>query len=204
MVYVYKGVTSIANMEFANLLICHPKMIIDPTFITGLMRWSETRITSANSDLNYSGNVNRIHTKCYTSLYNALNSSAYRRNDSKRLFSEHMVLIQFLNINCKIILNWKPQNTFDDLSKCLQVEAWCDQGASHCPSQCSSRSMSPYVVTRSGGVKIPTWCLSMSAQTNQLRQLDNILKIRTICFNTNQWQIFCRTELMSRGENTLC
>ena len=59
-----------------------------------------------------------------------------------------------LNTSCEIALKWMLQNTFDKKSTLVQVMAWCCQAMSCCLSQCWSRSMLPYGVTRPQRIKI--------------------------------------------------
>ena len=45
-------------------------------------------------------------------------------------------------------LRWMKQNTFNDMSKLVQVMAWCRQAPSHYLIQCQPRSTLPYGMTR--------------------------------------------------------
>ena len=58
----------------------------------------------------------------------------------KRIFSEGMSLIKFMNISVEIALRWMPLNTFDEKSTLVQVMAWCHQATIHYLSQCWPRS----------------------------------------------------------------
>ena len=51
-------------------------------------------------------------------------------------------------ISCEIDLIWMTLDFTDDQSTLVQVMAWCHQATSHYLSQCWSRSLSPYGVTR--------------------------------------------------------
>ena len=50
--------------------------------------------------------------------------------------------------SCEIALIWMSLDTTNDQSTLVQVMAWCRQATSHYLSQCWSRSLSPYDVTR--------------------------------------------------------
>ena len=56
-------------------------------------------------------------------------------------------------ISCEIALRWMPQDLIEYYSTLVQVMAWGHQATSHCLSQCWSRSISSYGITRSQGVK---------------------------------------------------
>ena len=49
---------------------------------------------------------------------------------------------------CDNALRWMPQDLINDKLTLVQVMAWCHQATSHYLSQCRSRSISPYGVTR--------------------------------------------------------
>ena len=51
-------------------------------------------------------------------------------------------------ISCEIAIRWIWLDLTDDKSTLVHVMAWCCQAASHYPSQCWPRSMSPYGVIR--------------------------------------------------------
>ena len=56
-------------------------------------------------------------------------------------------------ISCRIVLIWMPLGFTGDQSTLVKVMAWCCQATSHYVSQCWSRSLSPYDVTRPQWVK---------------------------------------------------
>ena len=53
----------------------------------------------------------------------------------------------------EMALRWMSLDLTDDMSKLLQVMAWCHQAPSHYLSQCWPRSLLPYGITR------PQWVL---------------------------------------------
>ena len=61
---------------------------------------------------------------------------------------KRILLTDGWGISCEIALIWVSQNFTDDQSTLVQVMAWCCQATSHYRSQCWSRSLSPYGVTR--------------------------------------------------------
>ena len=64
-------------------------------------------------------------------------------------------------IPCReIVLKWMPQNFTDVNSTMVQVMAWCRQATSHYPSQCWSRSLSPFDINKPQLVNslAPGWC----------------------------------------------
>ena len=56
--------------------------------------------------------------------------------------------INIWSIFCEIAIRWMPQYLTDHWSTLVQVMAWCRQTTSHYLSQCWSRSLSTYDVTR--------------------------------------------------------
>ena len=68
--------------------------------------------------------------------------------------AKHMLWIQFMSTSCEIALRWMPQDIFDDKSTLIQDMTWCCQATSHYLSQSSSRSVSPYAITRPEWVNI--------------------------------------------------
>ena len=55
---------------------------------------------------------------------------------------------------CLSILLWMSPDFTDEQSTLVQVMTWCRQAASHYPSQCWPKSMSPYGVTRPQWLKL--------------------------------------------------
>ena len=60
-------------------------------------------------------------------------------------------------ISCELDLRWMSLNLTDDKSTLVQVMAWCRQATSHYLSQCWTRTLSPYGVTRPQWVKWYQW-----------------------------------------------
>ena len=56
--------------------------------------------------------------------------------------------INILSIFCEIAIRRMPQHLTGDKSTLVEVMAWCRQATSHYLSQCWSRSLTPYDVTR--------------------------------------------------------
>ena len=56
-------------------------------------------------------------------------------------------------------LRWKPRDLTDVKPTFVQVMAWCRQATSHYLSQCWTRSMSPYGITR------PQWVIGIDHDT---------------------------------------
>ena len=69
------------------------------------------------------------------------------------VISKHMLQIKFVRTFCDIALRWMLENTYDDKSTLVQVMVWCCQTPNHYLSQCWSRSMSQYGITRPQWVK---------------------------------------------------
>ena len=67
-------------------------------------------------------------------------------------------MIDGWGFSCGIVLRWKSLDRTDAKSTLVQVMAWCRQATSHYLSQCWSRSMSPYGITRPQWVKVMAWC----------------------------------------------
>ena len=59
-----------------------------------------------------------------------------------------ILVIDGQGISFKIALKWMTLDFTDDKSTLVQVMAWCHQVTSHYLSQCWTRSMSPYGITR--------------------------------------------------------
>ena len=58
--------------------------------------------------------------------------------------------------SCEIVLRWMLLDLIEDKSTLVQVITWSPQATSHYLSQCWSRSMSPYGITRPQWVKART------------------------------------------------
>ena len=59
-----------------------------------------------------------------------------------------ILVINGWGISCEIVPRWISLDRTDDESTLVLVMAWCRQATSHYLSQCWSRSMLPYGVTR--------------------------------------------------------
>ena len=59
-----------------------------------------------------------------------------------------ILVIDAWGISCRLVLVWMPLAFADDQSTLVQVMAWCLRATSHYLSQCWSRFLSPYGVTR--------------------------------------------------------
>ena len=81
-----------------------------------------------------------------------------------------ILMIGGWNIFSKIALKWMSLDLIDDKSTLVQVMAWCHQATSHYPSQCWTRSVSPYGVTRPQWVK----CNPGDLLTSEVLRLCNI------------------------------
>ena len=68
---------------------------------------------------------------------------------------EQILVIDGWGISCKIVLIWMSLDFTDDQSTLVKVMARCHQATSHSLSQCWSKFMSPYGVTRPQRVN---WC----------------------------------------------
>ena len=66
----------------------------------------------------------------------------------KSEFLKLILVIDGQGISCEIALRWMPLDLTDDKSTLIKVMAWCHQTTSHYLSQCWSRSMSPFGVTK--------------------------------------------------------
>ena len=78
-----------------------------------------------------------------------------------KMWSPNMVWIK-LSTPCEIALRWMPLDSFDDESTFVQVNAWLQKATSHYLSQCWSRSMTWYGVSR------PQWVINFSAWAKEL------------------------------------
>ena len=78
---------------------------------------------------------------------NSLAPSRFWLNFRGVIFKQILVIDGWV-ISCEITLRWMSQGHTDDKSILVQVMAWCHQAASHYLSQCWSRSLSPYGVTK--------------------------------------------------------
>ena len=79
--------------------------------------------------------------------FNSLRPGRFQINFRKVIF-QLILVIDGWSISCKIVLKWMLMDLTDGKSTLVQVMAWCRQAASHYPSQCWPRSLSPYDVTR--------------------------------------------------------
>ena len=87
-------------------------------------------------------------------IWNNINSLVpVTRNDFKNVISNHIVGIKFRNTSCEIAFRWMTQALTDDQSTLVQVMVWCHQTASHYLSQCWSKSMLAFGITRLQRVK---------------------------------------------------
>ena len=66
----------------------------------------------------------------------------------KSVISKHMLRNKFMSASCEIALRWMPQNTFDDNSTLVEVTAGYCQETSHYLSQCWTRFVLSYGITR--------------------------------------------------------
>ena len=83
---------------------------------------------------------------------NSLAPGRFQFNFRKAIFK--LILVDGgWGISYEIVLRWMPLDLTDDKSTLVQVMAWCHQASSHYLSQCWSRPMSPYGVTRPQWVK---------------------------------------------------
>ena len=83
---------------------------------------------------------------------NSLAPGRFEVNFRQVIFKENLVNAG-CGISCEIALRWIPLDLVEDKSTSVQAMAWCPQASSHCLSQCWSRYMSPYGVTRAQRVK---------------------------------------------------
>ena len=89
----------------------------------------------------------------------SVSSLAPRRSEwNFRVIFKLYSMIDCWVISCEIAVRWMPFDLTDDKSTLVQVMAWCRQATSHYLSQCWSRSMSPYGVTR------PQWVNTSSPE----------------------------------------
>ena len=72
----------------------------------------------------------------------------------KNVVSKHLLRIKFMSISFEIDLKWMSQNTFDDKSTLVWVNAWCRQVTSHYLSQCWPRTKSTYSVIKPRWIKL--------------------------------------------------
>ena len=77
------------------------------------------------------------------------------------LTDDKLTLVQVMAW-CRQALRWMSLELADDKSTLVQVMAWCRQATSHYLSQCWSRSLSPYGVTR------PQWVNHFSYQNRSM------------------------------------
>ena len=75
---------------------------------------------------------------------NTLASGKFEWNTRYVIFKQILVIDDL----SEIVLIWMSLDFINDQSTLVQVMAWCDQATSHYLSQCWSRSLSPYSVTR--------------------------------------------------------
>ena len=66
----------------------------------------------------------------------------------RHVIFKQILMIDGWGISCEIALIWMSLDFTDDQSTSVQVMAWCRQATSHYLSQCWSRSLLPYDVTR--------------------------------------------------------
>ena len=88
-----------------------------------------------------------FHTIINTFCLNSLAPGKFEWNFRYVIFKQILV-IDGWGISCEIALVWMSLDFTADLSPLVQVMAWCLQATSHYVSQCWSRSLSPYGVTR--------------------------------------------------------
>ena len=86
-------------------------------------------------------------------LINSLSPAKLEWNFRHAIFKQILV-IDGWGICCEIALIWMILDLTDDLSTLVRVMAWCRQASSHYLSQCWSRSLSSYGVTRPQWVKL--------------------------------------------------
>ena len=79
-----------------------------------------------------------------------INSLVPRKFELKfrHVIFKQILVIDGWGISCEIALIWISLDLTDDQPTLLQVMAWCRQATSHYMSQCWSRSLSQYGVTR--------------------------------------------------------
>ena len=81
-------------------------------------------------------------------------------------------------ISYEIALGWMPQDLTDDKSTLVQVMAWYRHATSHYLSQCWTRSLSPYGITRPLGKELrpnKTWQTEINIVIHILQILHNKL-----------------------------
>ena len=96
-------------------------------------------------------------------LINKLAPGKFDRNFRYVIFKQILVIAGW-GISCEIALIWMSLDFTDDQSTLVQVMAWCRQAASHYLSQCWSRSLSPYDITR------PQWVNKLRPEQNDILQ----------------------------------
>ena len=97
----------------------------------------------------------------------AINSLAPVRccSDFKNIIFELIMQDSILATHCDIVLMWMAENLTNNLSKLVQVMAWCHQIASHYLINCWPRSLLPC------GVTGPQWALHMGTWTKTVEFL---------------------------------
>ena len=101
---------------------------------------------------------------------------------SSKVVVKFILAIDGWNITHEVSSRWMALDLTDDKSTLAQVMAWCRQATSHYLSQCWSRSLSPYGVTR------PQWFKKKKEHSNGWHvvkkiweeQLGNIFKFSYI------------------------
>ena len=92
-------------------------------------------------------------------LFNSLAPGKFELNFRYVIFKQ-ILLIDGWGISCETALIWMSPDFTDDQSMLVQVMAWCHQATSHYLSQCWTRSLSQYGVTRPEWVRVPiNFCL---------------------------------------------
>ena len=84
--------------------------------------------------------------------FNSLDPGKFEWNFRSLIF-QIISVIDGWGISCEFALRWVSHDLTDDKSTLIQVMAWCRQAASQYLSQCWSRSVSSYGITRSQWVK---------------------------------------------------
>ena len=100
----------------------------------------------------------------------------------KIIFPENISLA-----TCEIAFSWKPQNLTHVKSTLILVKAWCHQATSHYLSQCWSRSLLPYGITRL------QWVNTLRLRQNGCHSADifkHILLLHTLNFQQVRYSLY--------------
>ena len=90
---------------------------------------------------------NDVHFVSASPCFNSLTPGKFEWNVRYLIF-QIISVIDGWGISCELTLRWMSLDLTDDKSTLVQVMAWCRQATNHYLSQCWSRSLSPYGVTR--------------------------------------------------------